>query len=85
MTFDSTTSAHTDHQSIVHTGHQPRSSEFVSAKQLKQLDDKRDERFARFEALLLRGNISTPQVPVSPPKQQPPMYAYLHLCQISCL
>ena len=66
---ESVASASTAHPSVP-TSHQPGLSDFVSAKQLKELDDKLDERFMTFEALLLRGNIFLHRkIQVSPAKQ----------------
>ena len=47
-------------QVFMHTGNpQPSPSGFVFSKDLKELDNKKAEHFARFEALLIMGNIYT--------------------------
>ena len=54
----------------VHKGtSQPRPSQYISAKDLKDMDDKWAEHCARFEALLTMGNMfTTLKIPLSPAK-----------------
>ena len=51
-----------------HGPSQPSTSSFVTAEQFSLVNDKWAEQFARFEALLSRGNVfSTPKATVNPP------------------